>query len=363
MKSHFHFFLFLLLGATLIISGLIIILNFKPFHQYLVPSETSEFKTYINVAGNFEITYPQNWQILQDTDSGLRISNKYFDPAWDGVSPIPGQIFVDFLYTGSALENYSPSPVESISTEGVALIKQGKFLDSSNSFGIVITYRKNDPNLKKILKEVDQILTSFKYSGPAEIQNWKTYTNTKYSFETKYHPESAPTENSRTDDIGQFSYLLAVDFGTNPLKSKSGYTVRINNQRSINDFRLELIGHITDKIDSESNLTLNNIVWKKLNYQIFLTTANVPLTLAITNYNKFSYAITSSSLDIDQILSTFKFLKTPSLSPATTSIFNCPANGWVDCMPGPDSGKSVQCSSEAQNWYKSNCPNFQGIAY
>jgi hypothetical protein len=40
--------------------------------------------------------------------------------------------------------------------------------------------------------------------------------------------------------------------------------------------------------------------------------------------------------------------------------FTCPANGWVDCMPGPN--PKPQCSSTAMAWYKANCPNFKGGA-
>ena len=43
--------------------------------------------------------------------------------------------------------------------------------------------------------------------------------------------------------------------------------------------------------------------------------------------------------------------------------YTCPANGWVDCMPGPGASKKASCSSEAMNWYKINCPNFKGAAY
>jgi hypothetical protein len=40
--------------------------------------------------------------------------------------------------------------------------------------------------------------------------------------------------------------------------------------------------------------------------------------------------------------------------------FTCPSNGWVDCMPGPNT--KPECSTEAVAWYKANCPNFQGGA-
>jgi len=48
--------------------------------------------------------------------------------------------------------------------------------------------------------------------------------------------------------------------------------------------------------------------------------------------------------------------------PSTTTNYTCPENGWVDCMPTLDTAKTKACSIEAMNWYKTNCPNFQGAA-
>lgn len=40
----------------------------------------------------------------------------------------------------------------------------------------------------------------------------------------------------------------------------------------------------------------------------------------------------------------------------------CPANGYVDCMPGPG-GVKYECTPEAMDWYTKNCPDFKGGAY
>ena len=60
----------------------------------------------------------------------------------------------------------------------------------------------------------------------------------------------------------------------------------------------------------------------------------------------------------DQILSTFKF--TNDLR--QNALYTCPQNGWVNCMPILSEEGQKACSDEAMDWYKSNCPDFQGAA-
>lgn len=54
-------------------------------------------------------------------------------------------------------------------------------------------------------------------------------------------------------------------------------------------------------------------------------------------------------------------IKDGSASGQPNQSYTCPSNGWVDCMPSPNTIKR-ECSPAAMNWYKDNCPNFQGGA-
>lgn len=52
---------------------------------------------------------------------------------------------------------------------------------------------------------------------------------------------------------------------------------------------------------------------------------------------------------------------TPSAS--ITPDYQCPENGWVNCMPILTEKAKKACSKDALNWYKNNCPTFKGAAY
>lgn len=51
----------------------------------------------------------------------------------------------------------------------------------------------------------------------------------------------------------------------------------------------------------------------------------------------------------------------PNTTSTVSASYTCPSNGWVDCMPGPGPIKK-ECTPTAMDWYKANCPNFQGGA-
>jgi hypothetical protein len=56
---------------------------------------------------------------------------------------------------------------------------------------------------------------------------------------------------------------------------------------------------------------------------------------------------------------------TASASPKSkvTIKYECPAGGYIDCMPKIDQAANPNCTSEAISWYKENCPDFKGMAY
>lgn len=52
--------------------------------------------------------------------------------------------------------------------------------------------------------------------------------------------------------------------------------------------------------------------------------------------------------------------QTPSPT-GSFSLRDCPANGWLDCMPTVGQSKSL-CSKDAISWISSHCDPFYGVA-
>jgi hypothetical protein len=198
--------------------------------------------------------------------------------------------------------------------------------------------------------------------------NWVTYTNSGKAFSFKY-PESWSQEGSSTSGrivvgpalSGMKTYSLTVETLTNPKKlTAQDYVAKL-----INDTKGKP-GELV--FDSQENITFAGQPGIKLN-NVFAFDQS--LEKIYITYNNFLYLIdyptkteNPNLLDpiqnydvVQLILTTFNFLNSPS-----SAGYKCPANGWVDCMPVMDEAKKKACSPEAMNWYKNNCPNFQGGA-
>ena len=178
----------------------------------------------------------------------------------------------------------------------VVLFEKGKFIY------ILSTVLANEPEV------FDQILSTFKFTDQKQAdgtENWKTYTNDQYGFSIKYPSESILKEN--LSDL----YLLQVIFD-NIKDSFSVEVVKGENGKVSNshiDYRKwQVVGHIADRIDQELKSLRQGREEVKLLYTITGSGKSIQRAIDIIGGDKYSYVVTSNADQIDQILSTFKFV-------------------------------------------------------
>lgn len=206
--------------------------------------------------------------------------------------------------------------------------------------------------------------------------NWKTYSNSKYSFSFRY-PAEAKFSDSNADTF-QVSFM-------GPKQSASGRT-----QTELADgyaFAVVVINASTTNLDEylQKNLDdLHNVcepgnIGKPVKTSIggqdayrytsdclgtfttYLTKNGNQIYQINELYEGFGDEDKAAYKQIaDKIFSTFSFTKSETVK-ATPSLYTCPTGGWIDCMPGTDIKPG--CSTEAINWYQENCPDFRGVAY
>ncbi len=130
--------------------------------------------------------------------------------------------------------------------------------------------------------------------------DWETYTNTKYGFLIKYDPNNQPIEIAGT---GQ--QLALISFGT---MKNNGFDIEISTGDTLEYYKNRIMDHVTGIIDKEEKITVAGIVGTKLTYKQVIVIDNFDVSQVIINKNDRDYIITAFASDIDQILSTFKFV-------------------------------------------------------
>lgn len=178
--------------------------------------------------------------------------------------------------------------------------------------------------------------------------SWKTFTTPALTFQ---YPDSLTPEER------QNNFLVLLSDVQNPSSVLLSVDARlIGNYSNYQNALTETKANLTNTVIEEEN----NII--KISGKTGSGYGQDQLVyLALIPYQKGAIVIsttatTSAQLQIfDQILST---LKLTTITPSAG--YSCPANGWVDCLPGTTS--KPECSAQAMAWYKANCANFQGAA-
>lgn len=211
-------------------------------------------------------------------------------------------------------------------------------------------------------------------SIPDKTANWLTYKNEKYGFEFKYPPELILKQDPKA-----LISFIDNSIKTQRLSVSADITVNYLEVYPNTDFRDILMNDIVydgsglrpETFDKFQQFQYGQTVFYSIMSGLFEGVLSVNY-YALNKNDIIAFYLVSSPVDwtnpqydpeqnslnqkLKKILSTFKF------SNQSQSKFTCPQGGWVDCMPIMDEAKKLACSSEAENWYKTNCPDFKGFA-
>lgn len=195
LKNRFIYPLFITIVALLIVGGTYAYIQNKQGNQSLA-AQTGDWKIYTNSQYGFELKYPDNEPKITS-----RTPFNYSECALAGEGP-GGSASTKVTIAGREYCLIEVSGVEpgTFSTQYEYISRIG-----SEDIGIVfsVSGKSTEP---KVVKEAQtlftQILSTFKpTSSTAQTSDWKTYTNTKYSYSFQYPSSSVPFVSENGDIV------------------------------------------------------------------------------------------------------------------------------------------------------------------
>lgn len=195
---------------------------------------------------------------------------------------------------------------------------------------------------------------------PDLTANWKTYTDSKLNYSFQYPPTTCELQRSIGDTSFAICYLPKG--GDGGPKNNNGYVITLGfiSQSQLNVMGITYCGAYPNDFSRCESFKIG-----KFTASIDWGTDSEARASALISHPKGGIVtfnlqpVTSESKEmLKQILSTFKFIDSDS-----NQVYTCPVGGWVNCMPILNEAGKKGCSPEGLDWYKNNCPNFQGVAY
>lgn len=194
-----------------------------------------------------------------------------------------------------------------------------------------------------------------------ETADWKTYTDSNLNYSFQYPPTACELQRVLGDNTFSVCYFFKGSDGGS--KHNNGYIISLD---FISKNQLSLMGETYCATYPNNTSRCELFKTDKITTSIDWGTgtdgkANVRVSHPNGGIITFNLQpVPSESKEVlKQILSTFKFLDTNIES----GKYSCPLNGWENCMPVLNTEGQKQCSREALEWKKINCPGFKGAAY
>lgn len=162
---------------------------------------------------------------------------------------------------------------------------------------------------------------------PDSTSTLETYTNSDLGFSIKYNSTFSPVET-----FGDGQQLALIVFGST---DDNGFNVEVSTGDNIGYYKNRIIGHMADQIDKEEPILVDGVGATKFTFSQVTPSKEVDVSMVVVNKNDRDYIITALSTEINQILSTFKFLplsnsptETPETSLPKTTVPYVNQTGW-----------------------------------
>lgn len=187
---------------------------------------------------------------------------------------------------------------------------------------------------QKLVKEITEIKNQTIPNSTAtltidQVSSEITYTNNDYHFLVKYNPNFTPSEISNKAE-----QIFLVSFGT---YKNNGFDIEVLKPNKIEFYENKLIGDITESIDEKETFNVDGINATKLTYKTVVVIDKKDFSKVIIKKDNLDYVITALSENINQIISSFKFIEPEAgISPLPVA---CPEISKI-CPDGSKVGRS-----------------------
>lgn len=248
----------------------------------------------------------------------------------------------------------------------------------------VIGYFTHKNNSVVTSRQVEKKLTPV---SPTTVPGWKTYISDSVDFQFNY-PDKIKECTASINKLGldlknrdikviniaclnktpitqiiyETSEIKAIDWWYSLLSENKSFFAKYGKMKSIL-FAGENASQITYPKEVEGNDHINQA-------EIIVRKGNKNYLVVFPHLQCLDNAACPERALEQEILNSFRFFGNGSATPINSitpmvdgDLYFCPTNGWVNCIPGPNRNVDAICSKEAQDWYKANCPNYQGVAY
>lgn len=140
------------------------------------------------------------------------------------------------------------------------------------------------------------------------VAQWETYVDDDFKYKVDYPHTYGPHVDAQGGEV--YAEFVSFEMGTDPVGILFTITVRSNTlQEELEFLKTWVTQNLSLVLESEEEVEASGVGGTKIIYKDESDDTNKPTAYAIFERGDYSYTISTRTETIDQILSTFEFLK------------------------------------------------------